>query len=128
MIFKILAFTIGTYCYQNPPPKPYTEYTARVTYYWNDPKTATGNKPVCGYTIAVDPSIIPYNSKVTIPHLNQNFIAHDTGPAVVNRTASKKLGKNNIVIDIYCKDRKVAQQRIKKNPMFMKIRVYSKNK
>jgi 3D (Asp-Asp-Asp) domain-containing protein len=128
MILKILAFTIGTYCYQNPPPKKYTEYTARVTYYWNDPITATGKKTVCGYTIAVDPSIIPYNSIVTIPELKQKFVAHDTGPAVVKRTASKRLGKNNIVIDIYCKDRKVAQQRIKKNPMFMKIRVHHKKK
>ena len=47
--------------------------------------------------------------------------AIDTGSAVKARSASKKLGKNNIVIDVFCANFKIAQQRIKNYPMFMKV-------
>jgi hypothetical protein len=43
------------------------------------------------------------------------------------RTASKKIGKNNIVIDVFCASKKIAQQRIKNFPMFMKV-IVEKNK
>ena len=84
---------------------------ARVTYYWGCSNTSTGNKPVSGKTIAVDPKIIPYGSKVFIPKMNKTFLANDTGSAVKSRLASKKFKKNNIVIDI------------NKYPMFMPIQV-----
>src|SRR5216684_1506368 len=48
-----------------------------------------------GVTIAVDPKVIPYGSRVYIPQLNDYsaggdgvFIAHDTGSDVVKRRAS----------------------------------------
>ena len=41
-------------------------------------KTATGRKPVVGRTIAVDPKVIPYGSRVFIPGFGWR-VAEDTG-------------------------------------------------
>jgi 3D (Asp-Asp-Asp) domain-containing protein len=98
-------------------------YTARVTYYWDGHSTSTGAKLQNNKTIAVDPKIIPYNSKVFIPKMGKTFVAQDTGKAVVSRKASRKMGKSNIVVDIYCKSLKEAKAYIKKYPMFMEIKV-----
>lgn len=98
-------------------------YMARVTYYWDGYKTSTGAKPTINKTIAVDPKIIPYKSKVFIPKMDKTFLAQDTGSAVKSRKASRKLGKSNIVVDIYCKSKKEADSYIKKYPMFMEIKV-----
>jgi len=98
------------------------EMMARVTYYWGDTITSTGAKPVCGKTIAVDPKIIPYGSKVVIPQMGKSFKASDTGSGVVARTAAKKLGRPDaIVVDVFCSSRAVAMQKIKRYPMFMKV-------
>lgn len=43
--------------------------------------TSTGQKPIWG-TIAVDPKIIPYGTKVYIPCFNKIFIANNTGGAI----------------------------------------------
>jgi hypothetical protein len=100
------------------------EYLARVTYYWGCTITSTGKKPVCGQTIAVDPKIIPYGSKVIIPKMQKQFVAHDTGSAVKSRLASRKLGKPEaIVVDVFCSSKAVAQRRIKQYPMFMKVKI-----
>lgn len=100
-----------------------TTYMARVTYYWDGYKTATGAKPTVNKTIAVDPKIIPYKSKVFIPKMGKTFLAQDTGKDVRSRRASRKLGRSNIVVDIYCKNKKEALIYIKKFPMFMEIEV-----
>jgi len=92
-------------------------YVARVTYYWGCTNTSTGNKPVSGKTIAVDPKIIPYGSKDFIPIMGKTFIAQDTGGAVKSRLASRKLGRNNIVVDIFCSSKSEADRYIKKYPM-----------
>lgn len=100
------------------------EIMARVTYYWGCKTTATGKRPICGKTIAVDPKVIPYGSKVIIPKMQKVFVAHDTGSAVKSRLASRKLGKpNTIVVDVFCKSRSEAQRKIKKYPMFMPIKI-----
>jgi len=97
------------------------EYNARVTYYWvHHNTTSTGVKPKSGRTIAVDPKIIPYKSKVHIPEMGKTYVAENTGPAVVAKTASK--GKT-IVVDIYCRTKAEADALIKKYPAYMKIRV-----
>lgn len=112
--------------------KGWTEYEARVTYYWpNDggqigTQTSTGNKAAPNKTIAVDPKIIPYGSKVKIPVMETTFLAHDTGAWVKSRKASKAVGRNNIVIDVFCADKADARQKIKKYPAFMKILVEDK--
>lgn len=97
---------------------------ARVTYYWGDTITSLGKKPICGKTIAVDPKIIPYGSKVIIPEMKTTFVSSDTGSAVRSRLAARKLGKPEaIVVDVFCSSKAVAKQRIKKYPMFMKVQV-----
>ena len=63
-----------------------------ATAYTGDGITSTGTKPKWG-TIAVDPSIIPYGTKVYIPQFNKTFIAEDCGGAI----------KGN-KIDIYMND------------------------
>ncbi len=101
-------------------------YIARVTYYWGCTNTSTGNRPVSGKTIAVDPKVIPYGSKISIPQMGKTFIAHDTGSAVKSRLASRKHGRNNIVVDIFCYSEAQARQYIKKYPMFMPIKIIKK--
>ena len=43
-----------------------------------DPKTSTGKIPIPGRTVAVDPKVIPYGSKVFIPGIGWR-IAEDSG-------------------------------------------------
>ena len=64
-----------------------------ATAYCNDPITFTGTVPEVGRTIAVDPTVIPYGTRVYIPQFNRVFIAEDCG--------SKIKGNR---IDIYMKD------------------------
>ncbi|WP_434799481.1 SH3 domain-containing protein [Terrisporobacter vanillatitrophus] len=52
-----------------------------ATAYSGDGITATGTKPQWG-TIAVDPSVIPYGTKVYIPRFGKIFIAEDTGGGI----------------------------------------------
>ena len=52
-----------------------------ATAYVGDGITSTGTTPKWG-TIAVDPKIIPYGSKVYIPKFNKTFIAEDCGGAI----------------------------------------------
>ena len=54
-------------------------------------RTSTGVKARQGITVAVDPNIIPYGSRVTIPGLG-TFIAQDTGSAVRRRIAARARG------------------------------------
>lgn len=52
-----------------------------ATAYAGNGITSTGTKPKWG-TIAVDPKIIPYGSKVYIPKFNMTFTAEDCGGAI----------------------------------------------
>lgn len=60
------------------------KYTLKVraTAYCGDTITSTGVRPVEGTTIAVDPKVIPYGTKVYIPEFNKVFIAQDCGSAI----------------------------------------------
>lgn len=103
------------------------EHLARVTYYWPGnggqvgTTTATGARAKAGHTIAVDPKIIPYGSVVTIPQLKKSYVAKDTGAAVKKKTASRRMGKNNIVVDVFCSSKAEALKLIKNHPPFMTI-------
>ena len=63
-----------------------------ATAYTGNSITSTGINPKWG-TIAVDPSVIPYGTKVYIPQFDKIFIAEDCGSAI----------KGN-KIDIYMND------------------------
>ena len=54
----------------------------KATAYAGDGITSTGIKPQWG-VIAVDPSVIPYGSRVYIPAFKKIFIAEDCGSAIV---------------------------------------------
>lgn len=54
----------------------------RATAYAGDTITSTGTKPIAGHTIAVDPSVIPYGTRVYIPEFNKTFVAEDCGGAI----------------------------------------------
>ena len=78
-----------------------------ATAYTGDGITSTGTKPKWG-TISVDPSVIPYGTKVYIPQFGQTFIAEDCGGAIKgnkidiymnDETAVKNWGRKTI--DIY---------------------------
>jgi len=52
-----------------------------ATAYAGDGITSTGTRPKWG-TIAVDPRVIPYGSKVYIPQFGMTFTAEDCGGAI----------------------------------------------
>jgi 3D (Asp-Asp-Asp) domain-containing protein len=92
---------------------------ARLTTYWpeeGDYQTkgglsSTGTRLRDGHC-AVDPKVIPYGSVVAIPGVGE-FVAVDTGPAVVSRRAARQFGRNAderraLVVDIYCSSRSKA--------------------
>ena len=54
--------------------KSYAYYTGSIT--------ATGTKPTAGRTIAVDPTVIPYGTKIYIPEFDKVFIAEDCGGGI----------------------------------------------
>lgn len=58
------------------------EMKVRATAYANDPITSTGTKPRPYHTLAVDPRVIPYGTRVYIPEFNKVFIAEDCGSAI----------------------------------------------
>lgn len=87
-----------------------TAYTAS-----SGARTSTGAKPVQGITVAVNPSLIPYGSKVRIESedgsFSQTLIAQDTGGALKSnkaladiymdsKDACKKFGRKKITLSI----------------------------
>ena len=59
-----------------------TSLEVKATAYSGDTITSTGTVPKVGHTIAVDPSVIPYGSKVYIPELDTVYTAEDCGSAI----------------------------------------------
>lgn len=73
-------FLLTAYCGENYP---------HICNDGDSTHTATGTKPTAGRTIAVDPKIIPYGSKVVIN--GNTYIAEDCGGAIKGKR-----------IDIFC--------------------------
>ena len=63
----ILFLSLYLNCYSE-------EHLARVTYYWDGNITAIGSKLINNKTIAVDPKIIRYGSRIFIPAMNKTFV------------------------------------------------------
>lgn len=59
-----------------------TTMTVSATAYAGDGITATGTTPKVGRTIAVDPRVIPYGTRVYIPALGGTYIAEDCGGGI----------------------------------------------
>ena len=105
---------------------------ARVTVYWHNAGSkqliaAAGPRLHEGHC-AVDPKKIPYGSKIVLP--DAELTAVDTGPAVVQRTAARRLARTPeqrkaIVIDRYFESRRQAQAWADSHPHFMTVWVDS---
>ena len=109
---------------------PKKEIKVRLTAYWakgSDTdswsakrQSSTGATLKPNRSVAVDPRIIPYFSKLYIPNLGFRF-AHDTGTDVIRKKASH--GRYPIV-DIFFMTEKEAMTFVNNNPKIVKIAVY----
>jgi 3D (Asp-Asp-Asp) domain-containing protein len=106
------------------------EIKVRLTAYWAKGsgtdswsakrQSSTGATLKPNRSVAVDPKIIPYFSKLYIPNLGFRF-AHDTGTDVIRKKASH--GKYPIV-DIFFMTEKEAMRFVNNNPKVVKVAVY----
>ena len=106
------------------------EIKVRLTAYWAKGsgtdswsakrQSSTGATLKPNRSVAVDPRIIPYFSKLYIPNLGFRF-AHDTGTDVIRKKASH--GKYP-VIDIFFMTEKEAMRFVNSNPKIVKVAVY----
>lgn len=109
---------------------PKKEIKVRLTAYWakgSDTdswsakrQSSTGATLKPNRSVAVDPRIIPYFSKLYIPNLGFRF-AHDTGTDVIRKKASH--GKYPVV-DIFFMTEKEAMRFVNSNPKVVKVAVY----
>lgn len=114
---------------------------ARVTVYWargghgadrdtRQHQSATGQRLRQGHC-AVDPRKIPYGSRVVLPD-GSAMAAVDTGSAVRNRKAARRLGqthdeRNAIVIDKFFETKRQALAWASSNPPFVSVKVIPPN-
>jgi len=106
------------------------EIKVRLTAYWAKGsgtdswsakrQSSTGATLKPNRSVAVDPKIIPYFSKLYIPNLGFRF-AHDTGTDVIRKKASH--GKYPVV-DIFFMTEKEAMRFVNNNPKIVKVAVY----
>ena len=109
---------------------PKKEIKVRLTAYWakgSDTdswsarrQSSTGATLKPNKSVAVDPRIIPYFSKLYIPNLGFRF-AHDTGTDVIRKKASHG---QYPVIDIFFMTEKEAMRFVNNNPKIVKVAVY----
>jgi len=106
------------------------EIKVRLTAYWAKGsgtdswsakrQSSTGATLKPNKSVAVDPRIIPYFSKLYIPNLGFRF-AHDTGTDVIRRKASHG---QYPVVDIFFMTEKEAMRFVNNNPKVVKVAVY----
>jgi len=111
---------------------PKKEIKVRITAYWakggdtdgwsQKRQSSTGVTLKPNVSVAVDPRIIPYFSRIYIPNLGFR-VAHDTGTAVINKKAS---GGKYPVIDIFFLNKKDALKFANNNPKIVKVKIYNK--
>lgn len=115
-----------------PTKIPPNKKTVRLTVYWKAEDgwtrrgfTSTGEPLVSYETVAVDPKVFPYGSVIEIPELGLKTVARDCGSAVISRKASRKMGRNDPVLDLYIEKRQDALDFIKGKPYFVDVIVES---
>ena len=118
---------VDNFIKSNTPKK---EIKVRLTAYWargSDTdswsakrQSSTGATLKPNKSVAVDPRIIPYFSKLYIPNLGFRF-AHDTGTDVIRKKASH--GKYPVV-DIFFMTEKEAMRFVNNNPKIVKVAIY----
>jgi len=106
------------------------EIKVRLTAYWAKGsgtdswsakrQSSTGATLKPNKSVAVDPRIIPYFSKLYIPNLGFRF-AHDTGTDVIRKKASHG---QYPVVDIFFMTEKEAMRFVNNNPKIVKVAVY----
>jgi 3D (Asp-Asp-Asp) domain-containing protein len=106
------------------------EIKVRLTAYWAKGsgtdswsakrQSSTGATLKPNRSVAVDPRIIPYFSKLYIPNLGFRF-AHDTGTDVIRKKASHG---QYPVVDIFFMTEKEAMRFVNNNPKVVKVAVY----
>ena len=110
-------------------------YLARLTVYWPEEgdhytkrRLSSSGVQLRDGHCAVDPKVIPYGSVVKIPGMGE-YVAVDTGPAVVSRRAARQAGRtsqerNALVVDVYCSSRSKARVFEANAPQFAVITWY----
>src|SRR5881227_3519722 len=101
----------------------------RVTTYWREEgqlRAAWNGARLRNGHCAVDPKKIPYGSRILLG--DEELLAVDTGPAVINRKAARLTGRNEaernaVVIDRYFETKSQAMAWEKSHPHFMRARV-----
>lgn len=118
---------VDNFLKSNTPKK---EIKVRLTAYWargSDTdswsakrQSSTGATLKPNRSVAVDPRIIPYFSKLYIPNLGFRF-AHDTGTDVIRKKASHG---QYPVVDIFFMTEKEAMRFVNNNPKVVKVAIY----
>jgi len=101
----------------------------RVTTYWREEgqlRAAFNGTRLRNGHCAVDPKKIAYGSRILLEE--EELLAVDTGPAVINRKAARLTGRseaerNAVVIDRYFETKSQAMAWEKSHPHFMRARV-----
>jgi 3D (Asp-Asp-Asp) domain-containing protein len=106
------------------------DLAVRLTVYWSQgsgtdadsaaKRSSTGRQLAEGVSVAVDPNIIPYLSRIDIPGVGTRF-ATDTGGAVKARTAS---GGRRPIIDVYYEKKEAALAAADRIRSEVTVRVY----
>src|SRR5881227_2932320 len=103
----------------------------RVTTYWREEgqlRAAWNGARLRNGHCAVDPKKIRYGSRILLG--DEELLAVDTGPAVINRKAARLTGRNEaernaVVIDRYFETKSQPVAWEKSHPHFMRVRLLS---
>ena len=111
---------------------PKKEIKVRITTYWAKGgdtdswsakrQSSTGVRLRPNVSVAVDPRIIPYFSRLYIPNLGFRY-AHDTGTDVIKKKAS---GGKYPIIDVFFLHKKDAIRFANNNPKIVKVKVFDR--
>lgn len=117
-----------------PTSQPDQTLMVRVTAYWAEGEgtdswsakniSSSGERLTENFSVAVDPNIIPYGSRIHWPDGDMKWKAVDTGRAVKNRTAAKAWGKDVPVVDVFFQKKEDALAFTYQIPKFIEIEVF----